>query len=170
MTRIRRILAFVMIFLLLSVVMIYADTYGKESLRGLRGVNIMVESLQPDIEKDGLRKSSIKTDVELKLRMAGIKVLTKEEREKEPGMPYLYVRVSSIKRETGLHVFNIDVELGQLVLLARDPKIICYYATTWRTTGEIGTIGGVKVNQLRDSIKDRVDEFINDYLEMNPKE
>lgn len=55
---------------------------GKESLKGLKGVNVLVDNLKPDIEKDGLKTSSIQTDVELKLRMAGIKVLTFEEWEK----------------------------------------------------------------------------------------
>jgi hypothetical protein len=40
---------------------------------------VVVESLTSDIEADGLRKDSIKTDVELKLRLAGIKVLTEKE-------------------------------------------------------------------------------------------
>ena len=167
MTRIRRIPAFVMIFLLISVAMAYVD--DKDSLQGLKGVDVLVEFLEPDIEKDGLNRSSIKTDVELKLRMAGIKVLTREEKFKEPGMPYLYVNVNAVKRENEFYVYYIIVELKQGVSLMRDPKIF-NLATTWEANGIIGIVYVNDVNSLRDTVKDRVDKFINDYLEMNPKE
>ncbi len=128
---------------------------------------VAVEGLDPDIEKDGLNKSSIQTDVELKLRIAGIKVLTEEEVKKEPGMPWLYVQVYSVKG-LGFHAISIVLELNQGVYLSRDLKIGCV-AATW-STRYVGYAGAGTVNRLRDNVKDKVDEFINDYLEMNPKE
>ena len=57
----------------------------RKSLRGLKGIAVVVEALQPEAERDGLTKSQIKTDIELKLRQAGIHVLTTEESFKTPG-------------------------------------------------------------------------------------
>ena len=140
---------------------------GIESLRGIKGVYVQVGSLKPDIEKDGLRIENIQTDVELKLRLAGIKVLTGEERIKEPGTPFLYVNVSSIKSELGIYTFSINIQLRQLVFLARDLDTRIF-ACTW-IKGIIGTIGANNVVDIRDYVKDNVDTFINDYLSVNPK-
>ncbi len=156
-----------MILLLSSGVM--TQTIGKDSLKGLKSVHVIIENLKSDIEKDGLNASTIQTDVEQKLRMAGIKVLTEEEWIKEPGSPYLYVGVSSYKRDTGLYAFHIEVELSQEVILYRKPDVLCP-AITWACVGLTGTVGAKKVNGLRDRIKDRVDLFINDYFDVNPKE
>ena len=46
------------------------------TLRGLKGVSLYVEPLDPQIEKSGLTKNQIQEDTELKLKLAGINVLT----------------------------------------------------------------------------------------------
>ena len=139
----------------------------KETLRGLKGVYVLVENLSPDIEEDELKLSTIQTNVELKLRMAGIKVLTREESSKELGIPFLYVQLN-IMKSSGSYVFSILIELREWVYLTRDTTIECT-ATTWRN-GTVGVAGSRNLDFIRDSIKDYVDKFINDYLSMNPKE
>src|ERR1051325_9720100 len=54
-------------------------TDPRELLRGLQGVYVEIESLDPDAEKDGLTKDRLQTDVELRLRQADIQVLTKKQ-------------------------------------------------------------------------------------------
>ena len=54
---------------------------GKETrktLVGLSGVYVLVETIEDDVERDGLSRAQIQTDMELKLREAGIPVLTEE--------------------------------------------------------------------------------------------
>jgi len=156
--------------LMVLFLLITSSVYGQtdiESLRGLKGVYVIIESLKPDIEADGLREDQIQTDVELKLRLAGIKVLTEEEWEKELGCPCLYVKVSARKWES-IYSCSTDVELHQDVYLVRDSSIRVFGAITWYKSS-FGLIGEMKVYQIRDSIKDYVDEFINDYLSVNPK-
>ena len=163
----------VLVMLLLFTMFCASDVFAQqpkfeiESLRGLKGICVVIESLSPDIEKDGLRIENIQTDVELKLRLAGIKVLTGEERIKEPGTPFLYVNVSSSKSELGIYTFSINIQLRQLVFLARDLDTRIF-ACTW-IKGTIGTIGANNVVDIRDYVKDNVDNFINDYLSVNPK-
>jgi len=158
-----------MICVLLSVKVVYADELGKESLKGLNGVYLIVERLNPDIEKDGLTKNSIKTAVELKLRMAGIKVLTKEEIFKDPDSPVLHVQVVSIKERTidSFYAIGINIELYQHVFLIRDKSII-FHTATWCDKLVVMRLAK-EVYSLKDVIKDRIDEFINDYLAVNPK-
>ena len=165
-----KVLAMLFLFTMVCASGVYAQVYDGdiESLRGLKGVYVMIGDLKPDIEEDRLEKEQIQTDVELKLRLAGIKVLTREEYEKELGRPYLYVSGISMKREIGSHVFNTQVELVQQVQLTRNTKI-SLTTKTW-STSDIGYVGEKDVaNYVRDAIKDGVDEFINDYLSVNPK-
>ena len=158
------------LFFLVANVYAQRGTGKIESLRGLKGVYVFVEYLYPDIEKDGLRKDSIQTDVVLKLQLAGIKVLTRKEFVKEPGRPYLYINVNSVKNESFSYVYYIEVDLIQKVFLARDPKTRTFGTTTWRKVG-MGIVGEQKADDIRDNIKDLVDKFINDYLSVNnPKD
>ena len=64
------------LFLLISS-SVYSQQTNIGSLKGIKGLRVTVETLNPSIEADGLREYQIRTDVELKLRLAGIKVLTR---------------------------------------------------------------------------------------------
>jgi hypothetical protein len=137
------------------------------SLRGLRGLQVVVEALSTDVEQAGLHKTDIQTDVELKLRLAGIKVLTDEENLKQLGFPILHLNpnVALTKTSPGLAYYSLDCELHQYVKLTRDESI-----TTEAATWEDGNMGATtNLQHIRDSIKDLVDKFINDYLSVNPK-
>src|SRR5262245_50071404 len=79
----------------------------RASLRGLHGVRVVVEAMEPNIERDGLTRQQILTDVELRLRKSGIRVLTREERQRAPGQPWLYVRVSTRQSPHGLYAVSI---------------------------------------------------------------
>ena len=139
------------------------------TLRGLQGVGVLVEQLPPEVENEGLRRNQIQAEVESKLRMAGIKVLTKEECAKTPGEPYLYINlnINITKTESDIHPYSIDVMLIQKVFLLRDPEKNTY-AMTW-STGGIGSIDKQILAQLRESVMNVVDVFIHAYLTENPK-
>ena len=63
----------------------------RESLRGLPGVQVLIEDIRPNAQADGLSQEAIRTAVELILRSSGIRVLTQSERSEMPSKPYLYV-------------------------------------------------------------------------------
>jgi hypothetical protein len=87
-----------------------------------------------------------------------------------PGRPYLYINIPTSKRDgTGLYAYYIAVELNQDVWLPRDLDIETLKATTWRS-GAVGSIGGTKIRDVRESVLDLVDEFINAYLAVNPEQ
>jgi hypothetical protein len=142
--------------------------HERASLAGLTGVTVVVEGMRPDAEREGLRQSTLQTDVELKLRQAGIRVLTEAERILTPGIPRLYLNVNTMLRdEIGAFAFSINLRLMQKVRLDRNP-IIVSEGTTW-STGSVGTVGVRELATVRESIRDQVDEFINAYLAANPK-
>ena len=63
-----KVLAILFLFTMVCTSDVFAqrDENKIESLRGLKGVHVLIESLDKDIEEDGLKKSQIQTDVELK--------------------------------------------------------------------------------------------------------
>ena len=166
MRKIRFFLTVVLSFCSISTVV--AD--DKASFKDLHGVGIVLEPLSPEVETAGLRQTDLQTDVELKLRLAGIPVLSRDEWTRTSGAPILYVNVNVFRSTTpDTWAFNIEADLSQDVKLVRSPAIIVPNATTWRTfvTGFAGHL--VAVDYIRDSVKDQVDKFINAYLAMNPE-
>ncbi len=138
----------------------------QESLRDLKGVYISVESLAPEIQKDGLTKDRIRKDVELMLRKAGIKILSKKEWFDVEGSPCLYVNAHVVKlRETREYIYSINISFKQTVYPARKPVEITG-AATWTIGGIIGITPDL--DKIRASVKTQVEDFIKAYLSVNP--
>jgi hypothetical protein len=142
------------------------DGETRLTLRGFRGVHVVVEQLSSTIEKEGLSTNQLQKDTELKLQTAGIKVLSKEEFLKTAGKPYLYVNVniSVLRTQITRYIFYIRVEFSQDVALVRSPMVVP--AATW-------SVGGwgidFSLENIRDVVKDQVDKFVNAYSAVNLK-
>ena len=142
-----------------------------DNLKGLRGVEIVVEMSENSetlLQKDGVGESQLQTRLEVKLREAGIRVLTQEQGGKTPGRPYLYLNINSTKIQGNPPVASVAIalELQEQVLLQRGKKSAS--AATW-STATVGTVPADDVRSIYDRVGDLVDEFINDYLAANPK-
>jgi len=135
-----------------------------ETLRGLPGVEVVVEPLPRDLEREGLLRSQVQTEVERRLRIAGLGVLTPEERRNTPGRAFLYVNVNATRGDRGVYSYAILVSVTQRVALERDPSVRVL-AITWLTGG----VGISRVAQLRESVAAHVGEFITAYAAANPK-
>jgi hypothetical protein len=132
-------------------------------LRGLEGVQVIVEEIQPEVERDGLTKAQLKADVERALRMSGIKVLSAEERVQILSQPILYLNVNVVKTQGSAYVFNVD-------LSARESGVTLRGGMTWAPTWEWGYVGITPgLASIRDYVRDMVDRFIDAYLTANPK-
>jgi hypothetical protein len=141
----------------------------KESLRGLKGIGLLLEPLNPEIEKAGIARDQLKQDVALQLRQSGIRVLNEEVRGAESGKPYLYINLNAYSwREEVIYGYSLKVDLNQLILLDRDKKIGCF-GTTWYS-GSAGIVGANKMKGfIRAELADTIDKFIQDYSAVNPK-
>ena len=85
-------------------------------------------------------------DVELRLRKAGVRVLTKKERLEAPGMPYLYVNINPfIRPGSALWAYSISVDLREVVTLDRGFK---HVGAIWHR-GSVGTVGTDKIREIR---------------------
>jgi hypothetical protein len=102
-------------------------------------VHVIVEVLRPEAKKAGLTEAMIRSDTELKLRLAGIRVLTQDEALKEPGQPYLYLNATVRQTPPNSWRFSVSVELVQNVRLIRNPAIVVQ-ADTW-SVSEMNGVG-----------------------------
>jgi hypothetical protein len=136
------------------------------SLRKLVGVRLVIEELDQET-KTILSERQIQTDIELRLRRNGIRVLSEEEWLKSPGSPYLYLNTDVVRSETtGVYSYSYRLELNQTVLLDRDPQFRML-AITWLKTN-MGYAGSrVAASAIREAIGDTVDRFCNDFLAAN---
>ena len=137
-------------------------------------MEVLVEELKDELENFNVTAIQIQSDVEAKLRMAGIKVLSKEENEKIQTFrkPYLYIRINSYKPPWGREVvaFNMDIALKQQVVLSGDHKVFekPFYAPTWYLS-VVGIVGWKNLSTVRESANTLTDQFIEAYIWVNSK-
>jgi len=139
---------------------------GVSSLSGLKGVGVVIEDIDPAIEREGFTAGQIHKDVEEKLRTAGIKILSETELTKSPGMPYLYVNIFTFKDED-IYAYHITLELKQMVSLVRKAAVKQSVAT-WKISGG-GTVGAQKLPTIRTAVAEYINAFIKAYRAANPK-
>jgi hypothetical protein len=139
----------------------------RASLKGLQGVFVLVEDLNPLEEQAGLKTADVQTDVEEKLKAAGIPLLSKTQDIDTPGMPTLYISVSvASSTTTDLWPFSIDVNLEQQATLKRSPDTFVPTAITWHV-GSIGAVDKSNIRSIRDRVNEQVAKFVNAYLKVN---
>ena len=139
-----------------------------ESLDGVTGFELIVEELSPEIEQGGLTKSQIEGDIKAQFRKAGIRLLSREETNIEPGMPWFYVRIIVVKHQMKRdYAYSVEVSWRQNVVLARDKEVTVIGAPTWRTR-ETGISSNLK-EDISSATKEHVDAFIKAYLSVNAK-
>lgn len=137
----------------------------RATLKGLAGVRVLVEDFDEVRKRAGFDARTFQTDVESKLRMAGIKVLSREEGSETPGRPWLYVWVRTLHVSPNeIAPSSILFALNQMALLQRDPSVETV-ATTW----SISNLGEGRMPSARDLVKAGTDIFINAWLSVNPK-
>jgi hypothetical protein len=135
------------------------------TLRGLQGLAVVVGDINPEIEREGLTEAELRRDMEVKLQLAGIEVLSPEARRRLEGTPILYLYCLIQKGPMG-YFHEIVIQLREQVRLIRKPDHTTY-AVTWANPGIIGR--STKLSDVRAAAGEVVDMFINAYLAANPK-
>jgi len=141
----------------------------RDTLRGLREISVLVEYLPDDIEREGLSREKLQHDIEMRLRQAGLRVLTISEIANSPGAPYLYVAIYPITGPSvSFNAYAISFTLKQLVQLSWNPTIELF-ATTWEGPGHPSSLSTLRILDIRTRISDAVKLFIIDYQAVNQK-
>jgi len=97
---------------------------SRKSMEGVGAFGVVVEEISADLEANGLTRSLITSDVEVRLRRQGLRVLNEEGMSREPGGPYLHVIVTGRKTAVPeLVAFVISVQFEQAVLPTRSMDV-----------------------------------------------
>jgi len=174
MTKIQKMLIWAFCLLLAPASKVAGQTIEQQqrvTLKGLKRIGVVVErSLDASLRNYGLDEGQLQTEAEIRVRQAGIHVLPIEEIKKEPGQPFLYIVVTAESRPqlglSDLFFYKIRVELEQEVLLVRDPSIMAPGVPTWQVIS-MGTVGRNNLRDIRQSVEDTINQFINAYLAAN---
>ena len=141
----------------------------RDTLRGLSEISVLVEYLPDDVEREGLNREHLQRDIEVRLRQAGLHVLTITEVANSPGAPYLYIAVYPITSPSvNFNAYAVALTLKQLVQLSRQPTTELF-ATTWEGPMHFGSLSDAKVLGIRNKIFDALGRFIVDYRDVNSK-
>jgi hypothetical protein len=139
--------------------------FARATLRGLQGVYVLIEGIQPESARAGLTTQQLQTDVEGQLQHAGIAVLTKDQAFRVQGAPYLYVYVHLLPHPIGLTAYSSLVEVNQRASLDRNGSSAS--VSTW-SVQRLGTVGSRHLATIRNDVRGQVDHFINVYRSVNP--
>jgi len=171
----KHLLRIVVIILLLSLFCVTGwaedSEVSRETLIGLQGIRVVVEELQPNLQKYaanfGLNAAQIKRDVEQKLRDSGIRVVEGDDWLKVPGRPALCINVNTHETEKYWYAYDIKFELRQVATLEANPKVKTL-ADTWSIsiTG-MANIGNLQL--IRQDVGVLTGRFVGAYRMVNNK-
>ena len=130
-------------------------------------MEVLVEPLNIEIEQLGLQTVKLQSDIRQRLQKAGITVLTERERLATPNAAMLGVRLDAVHDRIGRYFYSIDLLLTQRVRLEGNGASDLS-AVTWLKLGAIGVVADDNVKHLEDQVLRKVDQFIKDYLAVNP--
>ena len=135
---------------------------GRDTLRGLPGVEVAVESLDPGLERAGVTRDAIQSEVVRRLRAGGVAVFTSQNENPSAAKPYMYVDVNGV-RLAGQNLYAIAVQV-QLRQMLRSPVSASNIvdAMTWDArTVLVAPADGLA--GVRSTIDEYVDRFIADW-------
>jgi hypothetical protein len=174
--KVRRILALAIAFCIPSF-FAPANSFSltcEDCLKGLEGVEVLVEEVKAELEEFNLTAIQIQTDVEAKLREAEIKILSKEENEKIQPLrkPYLYVKIKShrLPWKRLVVAYSIEIALKQLAILPAQPNSSRkpFFVPTWYKS-IVGAAVPKDFPEIREGVHQLMDKFIKAYQAANPK-
>jgi hypothetical protein len=126
----------------------------RASLAGLTSLSVVVEDLAAVAGKSGLTAAALQTDVERRLRQAGIAVASDAD-------AYVYVHVTVADPGAALPLpYVVEVALMQEVTLPRGlrTRTPLQCATWW-----VNSLGVAGPDRLRMAVSDRVAEFVDQF-------
>lgn len=132
----------------------------RATLRGLKAVNIVLDRLDPDLERSGITAAAVSARLQQRLAHAGIKT--------DPGaVEFLGMRVLQVRGGRGPYAVSLALALYQPVLLVRESNVKTA-APTWG----VETVLMADPKQVKDAALASVDElaasFVAAWRSVNP--
>lgn len=151
---------------------------NRESLRGLRALRVTIAASVEGENGPAPNNLITAADVQQKLSQAGVPlaryvdrdvVMDGEGRRVNSLLPVLRVTVRAVKQQAGRYASVVEVECLQDVVLKRDTAHNIQ-AVTWRAGGGSSAVLKTRnLEEVRAAANSYLDEFIRDFLAVNPK-
>lgn len=119
----------------------------RSTLLGLTAVFVDVHQLDPAGLLAGLNQVDIRTEIETKIRLAGLRVLAGPQEDVPPqerGVLQVNVSVVPVPKQDGLYAWSIYLGMLQGAVLIRDTKTVIAAPTWWVTKTGVGDIAQIK--------------------------
>ena len=133
----------------------------RATLRGLTGVNIVVDKLDPQLQEAGITADAVRARLEDRLHAAGIAVDTSK-------TDFVAVRMTAVRANKGPFAVAVTMGAYQPVVLSRDKNV-----RTATQTWEVETVLLAEPKQLYRGAMDTIDElaasFVAAYRSVNPQ-
>ena len=136
------------------------------SFQDMPGVFVVVEPLDTAVERHGLFADSLRELIETKLANVGIRLLTEDEWQTTFGNPMAFLDVNLARVSERMYMYQVQLELRQLVVLVRDSTIPAF-TPTWKSGQTLGVMQGAQLRNLREHVSAAVDRFIDAYAAAN---
>ena len=135
---------------------------GRDTLRGLPGVEVLVEPLAPELEQAGLTAAALHANVEGQLRASGIPIYASQTENPSPAKAYLYVHVSGLSLPREGYALAVQVHLRQtLRSLVTGSAIV--NAMTWDQQMVMVVLPGDSMQGVHREVQSLVDRFVEDW-------
>ena len=131
----------------------------RATLRGLKAMKVVVDAATPDMERIGLTQDHLRTDIEEKLRGAGINV-------SNDAQEFLGLGISTSPARRGPQPVSMELAVYQVVQLNRN-KTTKTVAPTW-SLQRVLLLPSRQVGRIVPrAMDDLVSQFIQAYREVN---
>lgn len=135
---------------------------GRDTLRGLPGVEVLVEPLAPELEQSGLKAAVIRANAEAQLRAGGIAIYSSQTANPSPAKAYLYVHVSGLSVPRQGYALAVQVHLRQtLRSLVTGSAIV--NAMSWDQQMLMVVLPGSSMRVVDAELRSLVDRFVQDW-------
>jgi len=120
-----------------------------------------------DARELGVDPNRLQTEIETKLKGAGLRIVNQDEWLRLPGSPYLYLQTSVMKVDRrGVYAFTVNTSLMQDVRLKRDPSFLLGEAMTW-SVGSHGHTDRQHPGYIQQAVGELIDQFLTAYFSVN---
>ena len=134
---------------------------GDHTLRGLPGVEIIVETVPAPLQRAGITQPAVKADIERWLGGGGVTVFPSQPANPSAAKAYLDLRTTVLALRDGSYAVAVQMHVRQTVKsLATESSIV--NAATWET-GRLVNVAASELPRVRDEIRGMTEEFIADW-------
>lgn len=133
----------------------------RATLRGLKALNVVVDTIGQDLQKEGLSGAALRDQIESRLKDAGIPV--------DPqATDFVGLRILGAQAKRSPAALSLALGVYQPVILARD-KEIRTSTDTWGAQSVLLSPSGQIKQSVSETLDELVAQFIAAYRSVNPQ-